>query len=49
MAQQASRTFRWVFGNGLKGTKARGPQPENMEELAGLELKVVEDILGSPH
>ena len=33
----------------LEGKKARGPQQENMEELAGLELKVLGDILESPH
>ena len=33
----------------LEGKKARGPRQENMEELAGLELKVVGDILESPH
>jgi len=49
MAQQVSRTFRWVFGDGLKARKPRdSDRQENTGGLSGLDLKVLEDIRESP-
>ena len=48
MAQQVSN-FPLGLKRWLQGENARGPQQENMEELSGLDLKVMGDILESPH
>ena len=43
MAQQATRTFRW-----LEGEKAMGQRQDDMEVLDGLDLKVLGDTRKSP-
>ena len=47
--QQASRTFHWVFGDGLKARKPGGSGRKTWKSLPDLTFVVLGDILEYPH